>query len=80
QLIIVFAAITLPLGLTEGKEYAELIWPIDIAVALIWVLFGINMFGTILTRRERHLYVAVWFLIGTWVTVALLHIVNSFSL
>lgn len=80
QLIIVFAAITLPLGLTQGKEYAELIWPIDIAVAIIWVLFGINMFGTILTRRERHLYVAVWFLIGTWVTVALLHIVNSFSL
>ncbi|MEN9598328.1 MAG: cytochrome-c oxidase, cbb3-type subunit [Bacteroidota bacterium] len=80
QLIIVFAAITLPLGLTQGKEYAELIWPIDIAIALIWVLFGINMLGTILTRRERHLYVAVWFLIGTWVTVALLHIVNSFSL
>jgi cytochrome c oxidase cbb3-type subunit I/II len=80
QLIIVFAAITLPLGLTQGKEYAELIWPIDIAIALIWVLFGVNMFGTILTRREKHLYVAVWFLIGTWVTVALLHIVNSFSL
>ncbi len=80
QLIIVSAAITLPLGLTEGKEYAELIWPIDIAVALIWVVFGINMFGTILTRRERHLYVAIWFLIGTWVTVALLHIVNSFAI
>jgi cytochrome c oxidase cbb3-type subunit I/II len=80
QLIIVFAAITLPLGLTEGKEYAELIWPIDIAVALIWVVFGVNMFGTILTRRERHLYVAIWFLIGTWVTVALLHIVNSFAI
>ncbi|MBS3915034.1 MAG: cytochrome-c oxidase, cbb3-type subunit I [Bacteroidetes bacterium] len=80
QLIIVSAAITLPIGLTEGKEYAELIWPIDIAVALIWVVFGINMFGTILTRRERHLYVAIWFLIGTWVTVAMLHIVNSFTL
>lgn len=80
QLIIVFAAVTLPLGLTEGKEYAELIWPIDIAVALIWVVFGVNMFGTILTRRERHLYVAIWFLIGTWVTVALLHIVNSFAI
>ncbi|MBH2004547.1 MAG: cytochrome-c oxidase, cbb3-type subunit I [Sphingobacteriia bacterium] len=80
QLIIVFAAITLPLGLTEGKEYAELIWPIDIAITLIWVIFGVNMFGTILTRRERHLYVAIWFLIGTWVTVALLHIVNSFAL
>jgi cytochrome c oxidase cbb3-type subunit I/II len=80
QLIIVFAALTLPFGLTEGKEYAELIWPIDIAIALIWVVFGVNMFGTILTRRERHLYVAIWFLIGTWVTVALLHIVNSFAL
>ncbi len=80
QSIIVLAAITLPLGLTQGKEYAELIWPIDIAVALIWVVFGINMFGTILTRRERHLYVAIWFLIGTWVTVAMLHIVNSFSM
>ena len=80
QLIIVFAALTLPFGLTEGKEYAELIWPIDIAITLIWVVFGVNMFGTILTRRERHLYVAIWFLIGTWVTVALLHIVNSFAI
>ncbi len=80
QLIIVSAALTLPFGLTEGKEYAELIWPIDIAVTLVWVVFGVNMFATILTRRERHLYVAIWFLIGTWVTVALLHIVNSFAL
>ncbi|WP_438945747.1 cytochrome-c oxidase, cbb3-type subunit I [Sediminibacterium sp.] len=80
QLIIVAAAITLPLGLTQGKEYAELIWPIDIAITLVWVIFGINMFATILTRRERHLYVAIWFIIGTWVTVALLHIVNSFAL
>ena len=80
QLIIVSAAITLPLGLTQGKEYAELIMPIDIAVTLIWVVFGVNMFATILTRRERHLYVAIWFLIGTWVAVAMLHIVNSFAL
>jgi len=80
QLIIVAAAITLPLGLTQGKEYAELIWPIDIAITLVWVIFGVNMFATILTRRERHLYVAIWFIIGTWVTVALLHIVNSFAL
>jgi len=80
QLIIVAAAITLPLGLTQGKEYAELIWPIDIAITLVWIIFGINMFATILTRRERHLYVAIWFIIGTWVTVALLHIVNSFAL
>ncbi|MBK9288185.1 MAG: cytochrome-c oxidase, cbb3-type subunit I [Flavobacteriales bacterium] len=77
QLIIVSAAITLPLGLTTGKEYAELEWPIDIAITLIWVVFGINMFGTILKRRERHLYVAIWFYIATWVTVAMLHIVNS---
>jgi cytochrome c oxidase cbb3-type subunit I/II len=80
QLIIVFAAITLPLGLTSGKEYAELEWPIDIMIALIWVIFGINMFGTILKRRERHLYVAIWFYIATWITVAMLHIVNSFEL
>ncbi len=80
QLIIVSAAITLPLGMTTGKEYAELEWPIDIAITLIWVVFGINMFGTILKRRERHLYVAIWFYIATWVTVAMLHIVNSVEL
>ncbi len=80
QAIILAAAITLPLGLTSGKEYAELEWPIDIAIALIWVVFGINMFGTILKRRERHLYVAIWFYIATFVTVAMLHIVNSFEL
>ncbi len=80
QLIIVAAAITLPLGMTQGKEYAELEWPIDIAITLIWVVFGINMFGTILKRRERHLYVAIWFYIATWVTVAMLHIVNSISI
>ena len=80
QLIILAAAISLPLGLTTGKEYAELEWPIDIAIALIWVVFGINMFGTILKRRERHLYVAIWFYIATFVTVAMLHIVNSFEL
>lgn len=80
QFIIVAAAITLLMGYTTGKEYAELEWPIDILITLIWVVFGINMFGTILTRRERHLYVAIWFFIGSWVTVALLHIVNSFEL
>jgi cytochrome c oxidase cbb3-type subunit I/II len=80
QLIIVFAAVTLALGMTTGKEYAELEWPIDIMITLIWVVFGINMFGTIIKRRERHLYVAVWFYIATWVTVAMLHIVNSFEL
>ncbi|HOY28646.1 MAG TPA: cytochrome-c oxidase, cbb3-type subunit I [Flavobacteriales bacterium] len=80
QLIIVSAAITLPLGMTTGKEYAELEWPIDIAITMVWVVFGINMFGTILQRRERHLYVAIWFYIATWVTVAMLHIVNSIEL
>ena len=80
QAIILSAAITLPLGFTSGKEYAELEWPIDIAIALIWVVFGINMLGTILKRRERHLYVAIWFYIATFVTVAMLHIVNSFEL
>ncbi|MBC7423328.1 MAG: cytochrome-c oxidase, cbb3-type subunit I [Ferruginibacter sp.] len=80
QLIIVFAAITLPLGLTAGKEYAELEWPIDIAITIVWVIFGWNMFGTILKRREKHLYVAIWFYIATFVTVAVLHIVNSMEL
>ena len=80
QLIIVAAAITLPLGITTSKEYAELEWPIDIAITLIWVVFGFNMFATIIKRRERHLYVAVWFYIATFVTVAVLHLVNSFAL
>ncbi|WP_127126092.1 cytochrome-c oxidase, cbb3-type subunit I [Pseudoflavitalea rhizosphaerae] len=80
QGIIVAAALTLLLGYTTGKEYAELEWPIDIAITLVWVIFGINMFGTIIKRREKHLYVAIWFYIATWVTVAMLHIVNSIEL
>jgi cytochrome c oxidase cbb3-type subunit I/II len=80
QLIIVAAVITLPLGLSSSHEYAELEWPIDIAITLIWVVFGINMFGTIIKRREKHMYVAIWFYIATFVTVAVLHIVNSFQL
>jgi cytochrome c oxidase cbb3-type subunit I/II len=80
QLIIVAAAITLPLGMTTSKEYAELEWPIDIAITLVWVVFGWNMIGTLVKRRERHLYVAIWFYLATLVTVAVLHIVNSFSL
>lgn len=80
QLIIVSAAVTLPLGITTGKEYAELEWPIDIAIALIWVVFAINFFGTLIKRREKHIYVALWFYIATIVTVAVLHIVNSISL
>jgi len=80
QLIIVAAAISLPLGFTTSKEYAELEWPIDIAIAIIWVVFGLNMMMTIIKRRERHLYVAIWFYIATFITVAVLHIVNSFEL
>ncbi|MGZ4961370.1 MAG: cytochrome-c oxidase, cbb3-type subunit I [Limisphaerales bacterium] len=75
--IVVAAAITLPLGLTTSKEYAELEWPIDIAIAVVWVIFTVNLLGTILKRREKHLYVAIWFYIATAITVALLHIVNS---
>ena len=77
QAIIVSAAVTLPLGLTTSKEYAELEWPIDIAIALVWVVFTVNLLGTIVKRREKHIYVAIWFYIATAVTVALLHIVNS---
>jgi cytochrome c oxidase cbb3-type subunit I/II len=77
--IIVAAAITLPLGLTTSKEYAELEWPVDMAIAVVWVAFTINLMGTILRRRERHMYVAIWFYIATAVTVAVLHIVNSLA-
>jgi cytochrome c oxidase cbb3-type subunit I/II len=80
QLIIVLAALSLVLGYTTGKEYAELEWPIDILIALVWVIFGINMFGAIIKRREKHIYVGVWFYIATFVTVAMLHIVNSIEL
>ncbi|MHA8109364.1 cytochrome-c oxidase, cbb3-type subunit I [Aquirufa sp. A-Brett2-W8] len=80
QLIIVAAAVTLPLGITTSHEYAELEWPIDIAITLVWVAFGINMFGTIFKRRERHLYVAIWFYIATFITVEVLHLTNSVQL
>lgn len=80
QIVILIAAVTLPLGLTTSSEYAELSWPVDILITLVWVVFGINMFGTIIKRRESHLYVAIWFYIATWVTVAVLHIVRSFEL
>jgi len=80
QLIILGAAITLPMGITTSKEYAELEWPFDIAIALVWVAFGSNMIGTIVKRRERHIYVAIWFYIATFVAVALLHIVNSIAI
>ncbi len=80
QFIIVCAVVTLPLGISTGKEYAELEWWIDILITVLWVVFGWNMFATILKRRVKHLYVAIWFYIATFVTVAVLHIFNSFEL
>lgn len=80
QLIIVAAAITLPLGYTSSKEYAELEWPIDIAITIIWVVMGINMIGTLIKRRQRHIYVAIWFYIATFVTIAVLHIFNNLEI
>jgi cytochrome c oxidase cbb3-type subunit I/II len=80
QAIIVSAAITLPLGYTTSKEYAELEWPIDLAIAVVWVAFGWNLIGTMIKRRQRHLYVAIWFYLATFVTVAVLHIFNSLSI
>lgn len=80
QLIIVAAAVTLPLGITQSKEYAELEWPIDLAVVVVWVVFALNFFGTIAKRREKHLYVAIWFYIATIITVAMLYIVNNLAL
>jgi len=77
QGIIVAAAITLPLGLTQSKEYAELEWPVDVAIALVWVLFAVNFFGTVARRRERHLYVALWFYIATIVAITVLHVLNN---
>lgn len=80
QLIIVAAALTLPFGYTVSKEYAELEWPIDIAITLVWVIFAVNFFWTIAKRKEQHIYVAIWFYIATIITVAVLHIVNSLAL
>ena len=80
QLIIVAAAVSLPLGITTSKEYAELEWPIDIMITLVWVVFAINLLGTIIKRRERHMYVALWFYIAAIVTIAVLHIVNSLEM
>ena len=80
QLIIVSAALTLPMGFTTSKEYAELEWPIDIAITIVWVAFAVNLFGTIIKRREKHMYVAIWFYIATVVAIAVLHIVNSMEM
>ena len=80
QLVIVLAAITLPLGLTQGKEYAELIWPIDVLIAVVWVAYGVLFFGTIVKRRVKHIYVANWFYGAFIITIALLHIVNNMAM
>ena len=80
QTIIVLAALTLPLGFTTSKEYAELEWPIDLLIAAVWIVFGWNLIGTVLRRRERHMYVSIWFYLATFITVALLHVVNSLEL
>ncbi|TFH39712.1 MAG: cytochrome-c oxidase, cbb3-type subunit I [Bacteroidia bacterium] len=80
QLIIVSAAATLLAGFTTGKEYAELEWPIDIMIAFVWVIFGANLIGTIITRRVKHIYTAVWWYLATFIGIAVLHIVNSFEL
>ncbi len=80
QLVILLAAITLPLGLTQGKEYAELEWPIDLLIAVVWVSYGVVFFGTIVKRRIKHIYVANWFFGAFIITVAVLHIVNSLAI
>ena len=80
QLVILLAAITLPMGLTQGKEYAELIWPIDVLIAVVWVAYAVLFFGTIVKRRVKHIYVANWFYGAFIIAVALLHIVNSLAI
>jgi len=80
QLIIVSAALTLPLGYTTSKEYAELEWPIKIAITIVWVAFAVNFFGTLVKRREKHMYVAIWFYISTVIAIAVLHITNSMTM
>ncbi|MGD8925445.1 MAG: cytochrome-c oxidase, cbb3-type subunit I [Thioalkalispiraceae bacterium] len=80
NLVIVLAAITLPLGITTSKEYAELEWPIDILIAIVWVAYAVVFFGTIIKRRVKHIYVANWFYGAFILTIAVLHIVNSAEL
>ena len=80
QLVIVAAAVTYPLGLTQSKEYAELIWPVDVLVVVVWVLFAVNFFWTVARRNEKNMYVALWFYIATIVTIAVLYIVNNLAL
>ncbi|MCC7200465.1 MAG: cbb3-type cytochrome c oxidase subunit I, partial [Gammaproteobacteria bacterium] len=79
QLVILLAAVTLPLGMTSGKEYAELEWPIDLLIAVVWVSYGVVFFGTVVKRKVKHIYVANWFFAAYIITVAVLHIVNSLA-
>ncbi len=79
QLTIVLAAVSLPLGYTQSKEYAELEWPIDLLVAVWWVIMSVNFFATIAVRKEKHIYVAIWFFIATIVTIPILYIVNNLA-
>jgi len=80
QLVIVLAAITLPLGITQGKEYAELEWPIDLLIAVVWVAYGVVFFGTIAMRKISHIFVANWFFAAYIITIAVLHIVNNIAI
>ena len=80
QVVILLAAVTLPLGMTTSKEYAELEWPIDILIAIVWVAYGVVFFGTIAQRKVKHIYVANWFFAAYIITIAVLHIVNSLAI
>lgn len=80
QLIIVLAAVTLPLGISQGREYGELEWPIDILIAVVWVIFAVNFIMTLKIRREKHMYVALWFYLASVIAIAMLHIVESIHL
>jgi cytochrome c oxidase cbb3-type subunit 1 len=80
QLVIVLAAITLPLGITQGKEYAELEWPIDLLIAVVWVCYAVVFFGTLATRKIKHIFVANWFFSAYIITIAVLHIVNNLAI
>jgi cytochrome c oxidase cbb3-type subunit I/II len=80
QAIIVSAALTLPLGITQGKEYAELEWPIDLLIAVVWLIFAFNFFWMVKRRNERHMYVALWFYMATIITITVLHVVNSLAI
>ncbi len=80
QLVILGGCLTLPAGMSQSKEYAEFIWPLDIGTAVVWLTFAANFFGTLATRKAKHLYVALWFYIGTIVTITVLHVVNNLAI